>query len=231
VSGAASLVRLQELDSQIVHLESEISALQSALRSDPELEKRRSRAREAEADRETAAAQLAAAEQELAAIETKGKSLDRRLFDGSVRNPNDLLEMQRELAVLRSQVSTSEDQIIGLLDAGESASRSAEEALASVEALELRRAADEGPRRERLADMQASLAEVRQDRATLVGSLAASDLALYARVAAKHQPAVVSIKGDACGGCHLPLSNEERRAVRAGDRIVQCSNCDRILVP
>jgi uncharacterized protein len=56
------------------------------------------------------------------------------------------------------------------------------------------------------------------------------DLALYTRVARQRAPAVVRIVGDSCGGCHLPLSNEERHAVRSGERIVQCPNCDRILV-
>jgi predicted nucleic acid-binding Zn-ribbon protein len=41
---------------------------------------------------------------------------------------------------------------------------------------------------------------------------------------------VVPLVGDSCGGCHLPVSIEERRAVRTSDGIVQCSNCDRILV-
>jgi predicted nucleic acid-binding Zn-ribbon protein len=56
------------------------------------------------------------------------------------------------------------------------------------------------------------------------------DEALYQRVASRRHPAVASLSGDACGGCHLPLSIEERRQVRTGGGVVQCSNCDRILV-
>jgi predicted nucleic acid-binding Zn-ribbon protein len=58
-----------------------------------------------------------------------------------------------------------------------------------------------------------------------------ADLSLYARIAAHRRPAVTGLAGDFCAGCHMPVSNEERRAVRTGTGLTQCANCDRILAP
>jgi len=41
---------------------------------------------------------------------------------------------------------------------------------------------------------------------------------------------VVQLLGDACGGCRIPLGISEVRAARSSDRLVQCPNCDRIIV-
>jgi predicted nucleic acid-binding Zn-ribbon protein len=225
------LLRLQEVDDHAAAQTAEINALRAVLRRDPELERQRGVVAEAERDQSAAAAELASAEQELAALEQRVKQLDRRLFDGSVRNPAELLEMQHELEPLRGRVGGLEEHILLLMERADAATQRALTARSTFEHLEMKRAAESGPRRKRLADLQRGLEETRRAREEALGTAGGADAALYARVASHRQPAVVSIKGDACGGCHLPLSNEERRAVRAGETIVQCSNCDRILVP
>jgi len=231
VTRAAAVLRLQEADDTLASLSSEIKALQSLLRGEPELDSRRSRARDAGAARDDVAGRLAGAEQQLASLEKRVASLDRRLYDGSVRNPAELMEMQRELEVLRGQRGDVEEQVLELIESAEGAEAEAAAADAAVTDLEASRTREDAPRKARLRELQAHVADARTARESALAALSPTEQALYARVAAHHHPAVVSIKGDACGGCHLPLSNEERREVRAGDRIVQCSNCDRILVP
>ncbi len=228
---AAELLRLQVADEHVATLGSEVAVLESLLRRDPELETRRARSREASSAGMQAAEQLATAEEELAVLERRTKTLDRKLYDGSVHNPNELIEMQRELDVLRGQVAEAEDRLLTLIDSSEAAVKNADDAGQVVAEIERRRAEEERPRRQRLGELRARLVEAQQGRDAVAASVGAADLALYARVASRHHPAVVGIKGDQCAGCHLPLSNEERRAVRAGDGIVQCSSCDRILVP
>ncbi|MBV8529345.1 MAG: hypothetical protein JOZ75_13625, partial [Candidatus Dormibacteraeota bacterium] len=87
------------------------------------------------------------------------------------------------------------------------------------------------PLEQRLGRLRSELAQAQGDRERIAASVEPRALELYRRVAQHRTPAVVGIAGDSCGGCHLPLSNQERSAVRAGTTITQCSNCDRILVP
>lgn len=229
-SGGDSVRRLQDADTRIAHLRAQLAAVTESLQRDPELDRRRSSAATARAEREHADADAAAAEAEMEALATRVRALDRRLYGGSVHNPHELLEMQHELEALRHQLSEAESRALELLDQAERTSR---EAAATDEQLalgEARRAGELEPLRGHAEDLGAEMNATIAERERLAAAVEPRDLALYTRVAARRQPAVVPLQGDACGGCHLPLSIEERRLVRTAGALVQCSNCDRILV-
>lgn len=231
MSGGRDLQRLQEVDTRVATLEAAISHDEEMLRRDPELERVREAAGTAAQARREADEAAAGAEAEVNALQTRVTALDRRLYGGSVRNPQDLLEMQRELEVLRGRLSDAEDRALGELDGVEAASAAERERAAALHTAEERRAADLGPLEARLATARTELDAARAERERVAAQVDSSALALYRRVAQRRTPAVVGLNGDACGGCHLPLSVEERRLVRTSAQIVQCSNCDRILVP
>ncbi len=228
---AASLRRLQDADDRVTALTSEIAALRAVLRGDAELESARRSMRDAEAASDEYASQLAAAEQSVSGLDQRARTLDRKLYGGSVHNPNELLELQRELDGIRAELAEAEERMLTSLESADESQKQRAGAQGTLATVERQRDEQEAPRRQRLGELEAALTEAEQDRRAIAESLDSSGLALYARVASRHHPTVVSIKDDMCGGCHLPLSNEERRAVRAGDSIVQCSSCDRILVP
>lgn len=229
--GARDLWRLQEIDSRIAALRAEIDGADARIRRDPELERAREDALAAERDRREREERATVAEAEMNALQARVKNLDRRLYGGSVHNPQELMEMQRELEALRGRAQESEDRAIALLEEAETSAADERSRVAGLRSEEARRAAALEPLRARAAALTEQLAQVTGEREGIAASLEPSALALYARVAQQRQPAVVGLAGDGCGGCHLPLSNEERRLVRAGAEIVQCSNCDRILVP
>ena len=116
------------------------------------------------------------------------------------------------------------------MEATESAEAALATARAAVAAREEERSAQEAPRRERLELARGQLDEVLALRATAATAAGPADLRLYDRVAPRRRPAVVHLEGDSCGGCHLPLGISEANQVRAGDGLVQCSNCDRVVV-
>jgi len=87
------------------------------------------------------------------------------------------------------------------------------------------------PLRTRLALLVAQLATSNAERDALRAEAEPADLSLYARIASRRRPAVTQLAGEFCGGCRMPVSNEERRAVRTGTGLTQCANCDRILAP
>jgi uncharacterized protein len=226
-----TLRRVQELDSHIVTLRDEQRQATSMLERDPEVERLRTLAERSGVEQREMESALAALEQELRTVSERARSMHRRLYGGSVRNPQELLEMQHELESLTGRVAALEEQALAAMEAAEQAADSATAAAGALQEAERQRAADAGPLQERLTSLGAALTSAEAERESAFAELSPAERTLYTRVAAKHRPAVVSIRGDACGGCHLPLSIEERRAVRSGERVVQCSSCDRILVP
>ncbi|MBV9101331.1 MAG: hypothetical protein JOZ46_08365 [Candidatus Dormibacteraeota bacterium] len=230
MNAGASLRRVQDADTRIGALRGDLASAREALRRDPELERARAAASDAHDARVSADAAAAAAESTMKDLEGRVRTLDRRLYGGSVHNPHELMEMQQELEHLRGRLAEAEVAALAALEGAEYAQRAEEAAGREVAAEEARRAAALEPLRQRIAALEAELSAATAEREAAAGDAGAADLALYQRVASRRQPAVVAMSGDACGGCHLPLSIEERRLVRTGDRVVQCSNCDRILV-
>jgi predicted nucleic acid-binding Zn-ribbon protein len=226
-----ALRRMQDADDRVAALRSEIETIETTLRGDAELDRRRGSAASASTARRTAEEEAAAAESELEALQKRVRALDRRLYDGSVRNPQELMEMQRELETMRERVAAVEGRALDLLEAAEAAQADEQAASSAVSARESQRAAELGPLQERRAARSHELDDAVAARDSALADLDPADVRLYERVSAKHRPAVARLSGDACGGCHLPLSIEERRAVRTGSDLVQCPNCDRIVVP
>ncbi|MBV8302013.1 MAG: hypothetical protein JOY68_08850 [Candidatus Dormibacteraeota bacterium] len=227
----AALFRVQQLDERLSALREQQRHHEALLQRDPAVASGSTALDVAEREQADSEAGLATIERELSTVADRARALHRRLYGGSVRNPNELLEMQHELDGLTSRVKELEDRVVEAMESAERAASITDARRSDLEAAQRRRDEAAGPLRQRLQSLEEDIAADDTERQRLFDSLPSAERALYTRVAARHRPAVVSIAGDACGGCHLPLSMEERRAVRAAERVVQCSSCDRILVP
>ena len=105
MSRASVLLSLQQIDDRIATLTSEIAVTEASLRGDPELERLRGAEAAAHEEHRTLGASAKLAELEAASLQARIRELDRRLYGGTVRNPAELMEMQRELEVMRTKLS------------------------------------------------------------------------------------------------------------------------------
>ncbi|MEO6245501.1 MAG: hypothetical protein ABIQ12_08700 [Opitutaceae bacterium] len=82
--------------------------------------------------------------------------------------------------------------------------------------------------REREVSLAAELTAAQGELAAAREPVDAIKLRLYDRVAVRNMPAVVSIHGDKCGGCHLKVSSEVVSGARGKgtDPLVQLPTCD-----
>ncbi|MGD0448115.1 MAG: hypothetical protein ABSB36_05800 [Candidatus Dormibacteria bacterium] len=230
VSRGEHLLAVQDTDEEIAQLQTEIAVLEAALAGDSELDRLRAAERAAEADRQGAEGRCRGVERELSVVRQRARSLEQRLYDGSVRNPQDLLGMQRDLAALKPRLDELEASLLECMEASEIAETAVAGARSAVAGREAERGSQEAPRRERLVLARTELGELREVRAASAAAALPGDVRIYERVAAHWKPAVVHLQGDSCGGCHLPLGIREANQVRSGDGLVQCSKCDRVVV-
>jgi len=231
VSRASTLLSLQQLDDRIAALTSEITSLEASLRGDPELDRLRKAEAAAQEEHRSLGTTAGLAELEAASLQSRIRELDRRLYGGTVRNPAELIEMQRELEVMRAKLSTAEDDALERMEQVDQSQASLQSASALVAARESQRAGALEPMRARLATLTTESDVLNAERDAVRADTDPGDLSLYARIAAHRRPAVTGLAGEFCAGCHMPVSNEERRAVRTGTGLTQCANCDRILAP
>jgi uncharacterized protein len=231
MSRASVLLHLQQIDDRIAALRSEIASVEASLRGDPELDRLRAAEAVAHGQHRETGAGARLAELEAASLQARIRELDRRLYSGTIRNPAELLEMQRELDAMRVRLSTAEDDALERMEQVDSALATLQAASANVVAREAQRAGAMEPLRARLASLVTELENANTERDAVRADAEPADLSLYARIASRRRPAVTQLAGEFCGGCRMPVSIEERRAVRTGTGLTQCANCDRILAP
>lgn len=230
MSRGGDVLRLAAVDSRLARDGLRLREVEASIAGDPELERRRGEAGRRHRERAAADTALGAAEREVEALRRRAAELDRHLYDGSIRNPQELLGMQHELEALRARISGEDDRLLELMQRAEAAAAAERDANAAVVDLEQARADRAGELLEQAAALRASIEEGERERAEVIAALDPGDAALYERLRRRVQPAVVRIVGDSCGGCHIPFSNSEVRRIRVTDEPVQCSGCDRIVV-
>lgn len=228
---AEQLLELQHADDEVERLAREVAAAEAQLAGDPELDRAREDAtRRAEAQRQ-AELRVRSLDGELESLRARARTLDRQLYGGSVRNPAELLTLQRELEEVKAQVSSQEDETLLAMEDVDQLAEARTVAEQAVGVIEARRGEEQGPLTERLGQLRQQHASAVSARDGLRTAMPERSRALYDRVKARHHPAVARVEHGACGGCHLPLGAHEAREARVGETLVQCSNCDRILAP
>ncbi|MBJ7608377.1 MAG: hypothetical protein JF887_02950 [Candidatus Dormibacteraeota bacterium] len=230
MSRGGDLLRLQEIDARVVHDTARLRDAEAAIAGDPELERRRRQARKAHREQTAAEDSVATAEKHVEGLRQRARELDRHLYGGSVRNPQELLGMQHELEALRQRIDVEDDRLLELMQAAESAAARERDANGATVELEQVRAGRAGEVLERAAALRAAIDQHERERAELAATQQATDLALYERLRRRVQPAVVHLTADSCGGCHIPFANSEVRHIRLAGEPAQCSGCDRIVV-
>lgn len=231
MSRGGDLYRLQEINGRLVRDNARLRDVEAQIAADPQLERLRREARRRRRERTAADVELSAAEQEADALRRRARELDRHLYDGSVRNPQELLGMQHDLSSLRGRIDEHDDRVLTLMEVAEAAAAAMRDATASVVDRESERSEHAGELVEEAIAMRGAVEQHERERAELSAALPAADRALYERLAPRLQPAAVRITADSCGGCHMPFTVSEIRRIRLADAPVQCSECDRIVVP
>ena len=227
---ASTLLELQQLEDRLTMLAGEAAAVEARLASDPTLERLREEVVARASDEQDAQQIVAAGDKRASELRNRARTLERRLYDGSVRNPQELLTMQHELDGLRATMAGVEEELLMAMERAEDFNRAVREASEAVAAREQQRAQSAGPDSQKLARLRADAAAAEEEKREVTGRIREDDLRLFRRLSGRLRPAVVRLMGEACGGCRLPLGAREVREVRLGRDLVQCPSCDRILV-
>lgn len=231
MTSAADLFALQEIDLQRDARRAIIADIDARLGETEELLD----AREIVEDTEAALARLKRRQRESDAqiqdLEAKINPLNTRLYDGSVRNPKELTDLQKELESLIARRSAMDDQGLALMDSVEAATRNLEVArreLASVEA-DWQASQEELARNRARAETEHATLDVQRENATRGMDPVA--LSRYEALRISRQGRAVSrIERGVCQGCRITLPTHLTQRVRTGLELVNCPSCERLLV-
>lgn len=230
MSRVADLYQLQELDLAIDAARASLAAVEEGLGRDEEVVEARG---EVERWEETFA-ELRRRQRDLELVVEVQRSrvgpVEHKLYDGSVRNPRELADLQQDLEALTRHLRGQEDELLNLMlqvDEAEAGLREARAALAEVEG-RWRREQEE--LRAQQGSLQEELASLEERRALQAQKVDPAAMVLYTPLRERHQGrAVAKVERGMCQGCRISLPTTVLQRVRPGTDLVQCPSCQRIL--
>ena len=165
-------------------------------------------------------------------IERRIAEIEARLYDGSVTNPRELEAYQEERANLAANRGEAEDRLLELMIESDDTQALLDKARDLFERIDAERSREIADLRSRHAQVSAELPDFIERRASLVSEHPPMTLALYEQVRQLRggQGAALVDRRGLCQGCRLVIPTTELQKVRAGDQIVQCGSCSRILI-
>lgn len=228
------LLRLQSLDTRLAQLAHRLGSLPQA----GPLAELASRDQAVRGTRAEAFGTLEDARLELQRLESDVAVVEARIARDSERlqhtsSVKDVSALEAELVSLRRRMNDLEEQELVVMER-------VEEAEVAVSSIDMQRAAIvdevaklEGERDQAAGGLGVEREQTERDRAVVAGEVAEPLLAYYEqrRVRGGGVGAAL-LQARTCGGCGITLTGSDLESVRkaAPDEVVQCPECDRILV-
>ncbi|MDQ3929906.1 MAG: hypothetical protein M3328_12275 [Chloroflexota bacterium] len=232
MSRTAQLFELQQIDSALDSRVARMRQIDELMADSPELVAARAALEEASTRLAGEQTRLKKLSREAEETSARLKMLEKRLFDGSIKNPKELGKAQEEVEHLKGRLRDQEDGVI--------------EAMLAAEEAEEARNALQGELDTVSKEWQQFLAGLTEEKDTLLAhakvlqvkrqramkEVAWEDLQLYERLRrGKGGLAVAAVKGGLCGGCHVAVTATILRLARTSPDFVKCPTCERILYP
>lgn len=223
------LIRLQEIDNRIVILKSEMAHIPERIevartflveiqkqltQSRAEGETCNQRKREKERDLETWEERLSKARNRQSEIKT---------------NKEYQLHLQ-EIETLKSEKGRVEEELLTLMEQLEVYTRKETELAQTLKEAEQKFELERQQLEKQSEVFKTELGSVEKERDAIVPAIDPKLLKLYRQIKNLHRElAVVPIQHGTCGGCHMNVPPQMIAEVKARNRILTCSQCQRIL--
>jgi predicted nucleic acid-binding Zn-ribbon protein len=223
------LLQVQERDQKIRHIQKDLKEV-------PNLESRA---------KTQLAGDLAAVEKAHAgvmAIELAIKSIEmdigtrrtsiKRIQDQQfeTRKNDEFQALGHEVERYQKEINGMEDKELEQMEKLEAAKAVQSEAQAKLAATQARVDEELVMLAERATGLQKRLADLKVERAGLIGGVPEETLEMYDRIFKKKgDSAVAPMQGDMCGGCHMKVVIGTLQSLKQAEGITQCESCGRIL--
>ena len=232
MSRVASLYDLQMIDSGLDSRVARMRQIDEQMADNPELLSARAALDEASARLAAEQATLKQLSHDGDETSTRLRTLEKKMYDGSVKNPKELGQMQEEVGHLRERSKSLEERTLDSMlavEAAESEQTQAQEALDGLTREQETYHAGLLEEKDKLLG-QAKVLQVKRQRS--ITELPWADLQVYERLRrSKGGVAIAAVRGGLCEGCHVAVPATVMRQARSGTELTTCPTCGRILYP
>jgi len=223
-----NLVELQVADKEILRLKEEVAALPKRVAvienklaaTKANLEKAKATAKADEAARK---------KYEAAILDVQGKISKYRDQSLAVKTNDQYKALMQEIQFAEHEIRANEDKILDLMVNAESREKDvkAAEAELKAETAEIEREKEQA--RQRTAEDEKLLAEWNAKRDKLRAGVSPDTLRHYERVMKFRGSGLSEVRDQKCMTCQVMLRPQTYNEVRAGQKVIECESCQRIL--
>lgn len=161
-------------------------------------------------------------------LENNLKLLNTKLYGGTIKNPKELVNLEKEIEIFRSRIKQAEEDLLEVMAEIEKMRHKMNTSQEQLKKIETEWQAECKILSEKRAEVEVQLAELEQKRNDMVSRIDPQSLETYRNLILRKGQAVVKVEQGKCQGCHITLPVSEWHKVRAGN-LAHCSSCGRIL--
>ena len=161
-------------------------------------------------------------------LNEKARQANSKLFGGTTRNPKELVNLEKEVTMLKGQIGRKEDSLLALIDEIEAAEGRLKTSADEQERLKQEWEARQETLGRRKSEVEAEIDVLAQTRSGMAEQVDSQARVLYERIRLTKELAVVKVERGRCQGCHITVPTSQWQKAKAGN-IVQCDSCNRIL--
>ncbi len=228
MTAAKQLYQLQEIDSKLESTDQSLKKMTAQLGENAEVVKAESDLAAQKQQLDELKKQQRAHEWEIDDLATKINAAEKKLYDGSIRNPKELANLQADVKLLKAKRSQLEDKVLELMDQIERGEGAVKAKSAVVETLKTSWQREQQRMSAEIDQLKGVMANLQNERQQAAVRIPTDTLDFYQRLRQQKRQAVAKVEQGMCSGCRITLSIIEAQRTR-GDSLVQCSSCGRIL--
>jgi predicted nucleic acid-binding Zn-ribbon protein len=222
------LYKLQQVDLELQRKQQELNEVENRLRDNKALVAAESELASEKAQLEEANKKQKGCEWELEDIQEKFRQINNKLFSGKTTNPKELVNLEKEVEGLKSQLRLKEDALLGLMSQVEEIETKVKTTAEEVGRLRREWEQTQETLRPQKSEVDAVLAKLKEERSGLAQQIDSKVLTAYERLRLASGQAVVKVERGKCQGCHITVATSQWQKAKAGD-LIQCNSCGRIL--
>jgi uncharacterized protein len=230
MSSSLGLFRLQQVDSQIDRARSNLDKIRKTLENDVELKKALTLVETSQVEVQIAKSNLKTAEADAEAQKIKIEQTEASLYGGSVHNPKELQDLQRDVASLKKHLTTLEERQLEAMLISEKAEAALTEARSGLDSIQSRL----GNEHKTLVDEQSKLLKdlerLNQEREASASPVESGLINIYNDLRRqKRGVAVTEFAENSCSSCGATLTSSLQQNAKSPKQLNYCPSCGRIL--
>ena len=227
---AKQLYELQEIDLDIEHKTETLTQVRGQLGENAGLVSARSALDTARKHLNDLEHQQGTAEWGVEELETKIAQEEKKLYEGSTKNPRELINLQKEVDIFKDQRGAREEQLLSVMLEVDTVQRDVTLKHGELDAMEREWQKNQEHLSREQAGLEGELAELQQKRELSAEQTDLVSLRVYEGLRqARQRLTVAKVVQGGCQGCRISLPMADQQRARTGQELVTCSNCGRIL--